>query len=180
VSREADERRKHRGRQELPRARRAPDEPTVGGSVIAQPGRGPPDRPVERGCRPVVERMRELDRRVDPLEPVLGEGQGPEEGRCDAGRVKGRADVVDEARQRQLGRARSPAEGVRSLPDENPLARPCELDRRGEPVRPAPDDDRVVAAGYAPTPATPARREERPSRTISRAITSRWISFVPS
>ena len=83
---------------------------------------------------------------------------------------------MHEARQRQLGRPTAAADRGGPLPDEHALAGPRKLDRRGQPVRPRPDDDRVVA-GYAPTP---ARSEDRFSRTISRAITSRWISFVPS
>jgi hypothetical protein len=87
-----------------------------------------------------------------------------------------RADVVDEARQRQLGGANAAADGLLGFPHEHASARPGQRDGASEPVRPRTDDDGVVLAAQL----TSARTEERASRTISRAITSRWISFVPS
>ena len=56
------------------------------------------------------------------------------------------------------------------------FAAPGERDRRDEAVRPRPDDDSVVRRAQP----TSVSADERFSRTISRAITSRWISFVPS
>jgi hypothetical protein len=83
---------------------------------------------------------------------------------------------VDEARQRQLGGANTAADGLLGFPHEHPPPRTRERDRGREAVRPGADDDGVVAVAQL----TSARTEERASRTISRAITSRWISFVPS
>jgi len=90
--------------------------------------------------------------------------------------VDRRADVVHEARQGQLGGARPAAKGLLRFSDEHALAGPGERDRRDEAVRPRPDDDSVVRRAQP----TSVSADERFSRTISRAITSRWISFVPS
>ena len=84
------------------------------------------------------------------------------------------ADVVDEARQRQLGGAQAAAElrlGFVHL-DVEPRLR--ERDRSRQPVRPRADDDCRLRYD------TPAIKNARFSFSISRAITSRWIWFVPS
>jgi hypothetical protein len=81
---------------------------------------------------------------------------------------------VDEARERELGRADAAAGLVRGLANRDREPGPRERDRCGEPVRARADDDRVGPQ------ATSASAEERASRTISRAITIRWISCVPS
>ena len=81
---------------------------------------------------------------------------------------------MDEARHRQLGQADAAARLVRSLAHEHREPGARERDRGSEPVGARADDDRVRPQ------ATPASAEERASRTISRAITIRWISCVPS
>jgi len=54
-----------------------------------------------------------------------------------------RADVVAKPGQRQLGGARSAADRVLRLQDDNRPARLGERDRGGEAVRPCADDDGV-------------------------------------
>jgi hypothetical protein len=49
----------------------------------------------------VVEWVRELRRRLDPLEAVLSERQCLEKRRRGSHRMNSRADVMDESRQRQ-------------------------------------------------------------------------------
>ena len=90
---------------------------------------------VERDVRPGLG--------MDPLDAVPGEVHGPEERRRDPQRMGGRADVVDEPGQRQLGRPRAAADGVGRLVDAHGAPRTGELDRRGEAVGAAAHDDRV-------------------------------------
>src|SRR5918996_568908 len=121
--------------------------------------------------------MRERRGRLDELEPVLGQGHRAEERRAGDEGVDPGADVVDEAGQRQLGGAHGAARLLGTLAHEDDEPGAGERERGREPVRARADDDRVrLRRGYA----TPASAEERASRTISRAITMRWISCVPS
>ena len=69
------------------------------------------------------------------LEPVLGERQRAEERRADAERVDRRADIVDEARQRQLGRARPAADVSARLEHQHRAPGARQRDRRRQPVR---------------------------------------------
>jgi hypothetical protein len=67
----------------------------------------------------VVERMCQHRRRLDPLEPMCGERQRPEQRRRHRERMNGRADVVDEARERELCRASAAAgESIRFEDDD--------------------------------------------------------------
>ena len=90
--------------------------------------------------------------------------------------MDGGADVVHEAWERQRGGARAPSKRLLGLADEDALPRARERQSNDEAVRTRPDDDRVVRRAQP----TSVSADERFSRTISRAITSRWISFVPS
>ncbi len=117
---------------------------------------------------------------VEILEPVSGELRG-ELGVClaaEPGRVPAAEDVVQVARQGELGRLDRPAEGVAALEHEHAPAGPCEQCRAGQRVDAAPDDDGVVgrpharahrralrrggAAGRGPLRALPGRREVAP------------------
>ena len=119
------------------------EEPPPARLVLAEPAHGRVRRALEQGRGSVVERVRERRRRLDPLEAVLRERQRAEERRRDAERVDRRADVVDESRQRQLGRARAAAHGVGRLEHAHRDPGPRQHDRRRQPVRPGADDDRV-------------------------------------
>jgi hypothetical protein len=88
----------------------------------------------------VVEWMCERRRRVDELQ---SEVQRAKEGRRGAERVDGRADVVPEARKRQLARACATPDGVLRFQDQDRPAGLSESDRGREAVRPRADDDRV-------------------------------------
>src|SRR6266511_2416944 len=83
---------------------------------------------------------------MDELEAVPFQRQLPEERRAWNQWVDCGADVVNEARSRELGRARTAPYRVGPLENQNrqPLAR--DRDRRGQPVGSRADDDRVVAA----------------------------------
>jgi hypothetical protein len=81
---------------------------------------------------------------------------------------------MDEARERQLARADAATRVVRALAHVHREPGARQRDRGREPVRARADDHRVRAQ------ATPASAEDLASRTISRAITIRWISWVPS
>jgi hypothetical protein len=85
-----------------------------------------------------------------------------------------RAHVVDESRQRELGRPHAAPHLGRFLPNEDgePLAR--QGNRCREPIWARADDEGVRGQETA------ARAEDRASFSISRAITIRWISCVPS
>ena len=165
--------------EQRPVADERPDEPPVRILVRPEPSRRPVQAPVDERRGAVQERMRECNARVHPLEPMLGERQPAEERRARPERVEPGADVVAEAWQRELLRPRAAADSRGRLAHEHRAPRLREHDRRREPVRACPDDDRVVGH-VVPRYATPASSDVRASRTISRAITRRWTSFVPS
>ena len=114
----------------------APGAPTRGRAARSAGARRRRPCPAPRRCaarsrsrttlRPGAERMRDGRLRVHPLQPVTGQVQRPEERRGEAQRVDGGADVVDEARQRQLGGARPAADRV---------APPRRRGRTGRPAR---------------------------------------------
>ena len=66
---------------------------------------------------------------------------------------------MPEARQRELGRARTPTDGVLSLEDEHTDAGLREHNRRSKPVRPGADDDRI--GRHVRTLAVPWLADER-------------------
>ena len=102
------------------------------------------------------QRVREGCLGLDPLEPVAGQVERPEEGRRHAQRVNRGADVVDEAWERQL-RGPGPAADLVGRfvdPDLPPGAR--ELDGCGKSVGTRADDDGVQPV----TAATPGRHRE--------------------
>ena len=157
--------------------RQRPEQPRPGGGVRAegQPqGRAPiREIPLQDDRAGRRQGVRHGDIRVDPLDAVAREVHGPEERRRDPQRMGGRADVVDEPGQRQLGRPRPAADGVRRLVDAHRAPGPRELDRRGEAVGPAADDDRVErprrggSTGHGRTasgPAQPVARRRRAQR----------------
>ena len=110
----------------------------------------------------VVERVRQVDLRPAPLEPVLLQLQRAQEGRRRRHRVRGRADVVEHARHGQLGAAGAAADRLRGLEHRHLDARPRQRHRAGEPVGAGADDRRrrsrcrTAAAGLVA--ARPRRR----------------------
>ena len=70
--------------------------------AVAQTSRRDLDRSLEHGRGSIIERMRERRRRLHPIEAVRAQRQAAEEGRGDGEGVDGGADIVHEARQREL------------------------------------------------------------------------------
>ena len=97
------------------------------------------DVELEHDGRLVVERMRDLRRRVHPLDREL---EPAEERRVLAHRVDRRADVVHEPRQRQLERARASADRLLLLVHGHVDAGFRERDRGAQPVGAGSDHDR--------------------------------------
>jgi hypothetical protein len=96
--------------------------------------------------------MRKRSRRLDQVELEV---ERPEERRCGGERVDRRADVVAEARERELGGAGPTADGVARLEDANGAPGLGEGDCSGKAVGPRADDDGVEV------PTTPRRRLRR-------------------
>ena len=98
---------------------------------------------IERSITParaVVERMRAVDLGPAPLEPVAIQAERTKERRAHRHRMDGRADVVDQPGQGQLGAARAAAERVR---------RPRAPSRPRPPARAPPR--RPARSGPSPT-----------------------------
>ena len=83
---------------------------------------------------------------LDQLEPVLGQRQLAQERRRQRGRVDGRADVVDEAGQRQLRRAAAAADRLRA-----PRAPRTERPARARAI--------AAARPFGPAPTTSVRAQ---------------------
>jgi hypothetical protein len=92
----------------------------------------------QRGA--VVERMRERRGRLDQLDVEVERVEERGDGRKGVDR---RANVMAEARERQLGGACAASDRVARLEDEDRAAGLGEGDRGGEAVRPRADDDGV-------------------------------------
>ncbi len=117
-----------------------------------------------------LQRMGERRLGLDPLKAVPTEVERAEERRGEAQRVDRGARVVDEPRQRELGGAGPAADLVGGFVHPYGPPGPGELDRRGEPVGPRPDDDRVEpvrahgrVAAASGMPAAIRRRNRRGS-----------------
>jgi hypothetical protein len=137
MARHAEQRTKNRPLELLPVFDGGPDETAIRGPVLTQGGHRPVDRPLEDYSRAVVQRMRERRGRVNELRQRYSskERRAGDEG------INRRARVVNEAGQRQLGRAHPAADRVVCFEHENGSASPRERDRGREPVRPGSDHD---------------------------------------
>ena len=176
VARETRQRAENAVLQIPPPAADRSQQAAVGLGVVPETGSRLLERALHENRGAVVEGMGHRRRRVDQVEAVLGQGERAKEGRPRDERMTGGADVVDEAGQSQLRGADAPSERVLGFAYGHPPPRFRKRDRGRETVRPRADYDGVVAVAQL----TSARTDDRASRTISRAITSRWISFVPS
>ena len=116
------------------------EEVAVGIGVRTERGGGFFERAVDESRGTVVERMREDRRRLDQRQVEL---ERTEERRSGDQRMDGRADVMAEARERQLCGARSAADRLSRLADPDRAPGLRERDRRSEAVRPRANDDRV-------------------------------------
>ena len=95
--------------------------------------------------RLAVERVGNRRARLDPGQPMFGERESRKERRQDPERMRGRADVVVESRQRQLCGAGAAADRIGRLEHEHRRAVARQLDRGREAVRATPDDHGVQA-----------------------------------
>ena len=110
----------------------------IGNAVAAESSHRFVDRTAQR-CRRAIEGMSEGNLRVDVLEAVALQRQGAKERRPHCQRMNGRTDVMGEAGQRQLRRARAAADRVLGFEDGHRLASLSEPDRRRQSVRTRPD-----------------------------------------
>ena len=141
------ERRQDVGDQVAEAADERTDEPPIRVAVPAELVRRVVDVTGHDHGTPVVEGMGERGRRLDPAKPVALQSRLGEERRRPPERVHGTAHVVDEARERQLGGARSAADLRGALQHGHRAARPRKRDRGREPVR-AGSDDHGVDRGF--------------------------------
>jgi hypothetical protein len=88
--------------------------------------------------------MRQLDRRLDPIEAIPSEWQRAEERRGSGERMDRRADIVNEARQRQICRAHAAANRRLRFIDDNLSSRLTDDDRSSEAIGAGAD---VTASG---------------------------------
>jgi hypothetical protein len=115
------------------------DELTVRATVSAELLHGRVDVALERDGGPVVERMRRRRIGVNPLQRQL---ELAEERRVLGHRMDRGADVVHEARQRELLRVHAAADRLLLLVDDDVQAGAGEHDGGREPVRSGTDDGR--------------------------------------
>ena len=121
------------------------DEPAVRAAVHLEPLGGRLERTIEERSGPIVQRVRDRRARPDPAQAVLRERQRAKKGGKDAHRMHGRADVVGEPRQRELGRPGAAADLVARFEHHDGRSSLGERNRRGETVRTRADDDRVAS-----------------------------------
>ena len=138
------QRRQHIRRDYIPVAREGLDEGAIRRAVAAERAAGRVEVALEERGRCIVERMRERDARMNPLEAEPVERQRRQERRSDAERVHRGADVMHEARFGERLAPRSAAERRFALEHEHREARARDGDRRGQSVRSGSHHDRVV------------------------------------
>ena len=138
----------HRG-QVVPALGDRADPAPVGLGVRPEAVGGLVHRPVEHPGPSAVERVGEGELGLEPAQPVALERQLRQVGRAGRERVDGRADVVAEPGQGQLGRAGATADRVPALDDQHGTAGRGQGDRGRQAVGPRSDDDGVVAGGGA-------------------------------
>ena len=125
--------------------------PPVRIGVGTEACRGGFDVALDQHRRPVVERVAKAERRIDPAQAMPGEVQLREERRGPAEGMDRAAHVVDEARERALGRADAAANSLRPLEERDRMAGPRELDRGRQAVGPAAHDDGIGSV-HPPSP----------------------------
>ena len=119
----------------------------IGVGVGAEGLGGGLDRALEHGRRTVVEGVRGRRRREQPLEAVLAQREALEERRRHAEGMDRRAEVVDEAGSRQLGRPGAAAHGRRGFDEQHRPPRARERDGGGQTVGARAHDDGVAGGG---------------------------------
>ena len=119
-------------------------QPPVGRAIPAQPCSGLIDGALHDGGRPIVQRMSERGRRMNPFQPELPQGKGPEKGGGDPQGMHGRTDIVHIPRQSQLLRAHPTADRIFRFEQGHGETFPGQADRRRKAVRARPHHHRIV------------------------------------
>ena len=132
--RQAKRRRQHVAREPGPRADEGLVQSHPAVAPLAEPISGRVERALQQGGGAAVERVRQWDWRVDPLEAEPVEGQGGEEGRGEGQGVDRGAGIVRIAGQRELGRAEAAAQRGLGLPHHRLHPGLGQRDRGREPI----------------------------------------------
>ena len=140
------QRRQGVGQEAMRIAEERSDQAPVRARVAGQLGHGLVDREAQEDRRLAVERVGHRGARPEPGEAVLRQRQAAEPGRQDPERVHRRAHVVQEAGQRELGRAAAATRLVGRLQHQDRGAGLRQVDRRRQPVGTGADDHRVRIA----------------------------------
>ena len=117
-------------------------------AVSAQIGGGARHRPLSRRAPAAVERVGVLHLWPPPAQSVGAEVKLPRERGVERQRVRGRALVVNQARERQLARASAAAEGVGRLEDGHLQAGVGEGRAAASPLGPLPTTIAVVMTTF--------------------------------
>ena len=124
-------------------------EETLPGPVVAaQARRRGAQRALQRQRASAIQGMGKRQGRLHPLEAVLRQWQGAQEGRGQRQRMHGRAEVVHEAGQRQCGGTQAAANFRLRLVDAHLQPRLRQRDGGGQPVGAAADHDGVGSHGW--------------------------------
>ena len=106
-------------------------------------GRGG-NRAQQRGRRAAAQRMGQRDLRVDPFQAMPLQAQRAKYGRSRAKRMDGRAQIVNEAGQRQFRGAGCPAGLGLAFQDQDAQSRLRQHHRGRQAIRPGSDHHRIV------------------------------------
>ena len=150
------------------RRRGGAEEPPPGGPAVAEAGGGLLDRAQHRRRLAAVERMREVDLRPGPLEPVAVEAERRQRRRADRDRVDGRAVVVQQAGQGQLAGAGAAADRLGGLDHRHPDPAGAQRRGAGQPVGAGADDHRLAHAAVGLTPRHAPMRADLNREGLSR------------
>ena len=127
--------------------RRPAEHKPPAGSVPVKTGGGVLDGAVQQPGVAAVERVRAVDLRPPPGQPVPVQAEAVQERRAGRHRMECRAVVVQQAGHQRLAGARAAADLVGRLQHGDPHAVGGEGHRGGEPVRPAAHHRRGAHAG---------------------------------
>ena len=119
------------------------DLPSIAPGVDSQSLGGLLDRTLQHHLS-VVERMGEGDGRMNPAQPVLGQGKPAKEGRAPPERVGSRTDVMTKLPKGQLRSPASATDGLGGFHDQRRTPRLCQDDRGRQAVRARSDHYRVI------------------------------------
>jgi len=100
---------------------------------------------MDDGCRAIIEGMGQRERRMNPFQTVLFQGQRPKEGSGYCHRMNRGANIVDETWQSEFGGAGTTTNLWLRFHDQDGPARLRHDDGGGQPVWPRSNDNRVVA-----------------------------------